>query len=201
MGALALRKLGAPKGVVKSMFETIQLSKYRIGTAFGASKTKYSSKIEDPLQGIGQGNGCRPTLWVVISIWILAMMIGLGFGLQLQTAISISILTFLIYAFVDNTDIVQTILNINATGKEVARKMQEAMHYWEGDIRATGGMLVPEKCPWYIIDFAWANRKWRYKQKEELIAELVIKEGKTHRDVTITRKEANEVVESLGIYF
>ena len=81
--ALARRRLGAPKEAVSSMFETIQLSRHKIGTAHGTSKTKYTGRKNNPLQGIGQGNGCGPTLWVAISTPIIAMMVGLGFGLNI----------------------------------------------------------------------------------------------------------------------
>ena len=59
---------------------------------------------------------------MAISTPIIAMMVGLGFGLNLQSAILLSVLAFLGYAFVDDTDIVQTMSNLESTGKEVAEK-------------------------------------------------------------------------------
>ena len=131
---------------------------------------------------------------------IIAMMIGLGFGLSIQSAISLSIINFLGYTFVDDTDIVQSSKDPYDRGENIIPIIQEAIDHWEGGIRASGGVLVPKKCLWYLIDFKWANGKWTYRSKRDMPANLTIREDQDKVYINITRKESNEAVESLGIF-
>ena len=61
-----------------------------------------------PLQGLGQGNGVAPTAWAVISTVLINMMHTAGFGIQLCTGLSLTMIAFICYAFVDDTDLVHT---------------------------------------------------------------------------------------------
>jgi len=47
-------------------------------------------------------------------------------------------------------------------GQEVWQ-MQKVVHRLEGLLWATGGALVPDKCFWYLVDFEYANNKWKDK--------------------------------------
>jgi len=45
---------------------------------------------------------------------------------------------------------------------QVASHMQGLVSTWEGLLRAMGGVLVPDKCFWYLIDFDLWHGKWLY---------------------------------------
>jgi len=64
--------------------------------------------------------------------------------------------------FIDDTDLCIT-HNSDST-QQVIRQMQQAVTHWEGLLRAMGGMLVPEKCFWYLVNFESTNNKWKYKR-------------------------------------
>ena len=66
-----------------------------------------------------------------------------GYGAFFKASISGTELSFVGYAFVDNTDLVSNPAE-QVTLQEVAHKMQEMLDMWEGGIRATGGAIVTE---------------------------------------------------------
>jgi hypothetical protein len=68
-----------------------------------------------------------------------------GFGVTFLTAISVSLVAFVCYVFVDNTDLVHTAQYVYMTGEEVLQQMQRVINHWEGGLRATGSAKDPQK--------------------------------------------------------
>ena len=84
-----------------------------------------------------------------------------GFGINLLSALSTALLSFVCYAFVDDTDIAHC-STLQATAHEIIQEMQEVVDHWEGGLRTTGGALRVDKSFWYLIDFVWRNNEWHY---------------------------------------
>jgi hypothetical protein len=93
-----------------------------------------------------------------------------------RTAITGTTISFVGYAFVDDTDLCITGQNPNDTEADVALRMKQALDLWEGGIRATGGAIVPEKSHWYLIDFKWQQGNWRYVTEIEVPAQLFFRD-------------------------
>jgi hypothetical protein len=55
---LSMQRLGVPKGAITSLFGVLQKSIHCIRTAYEDSEVQFMSTPDDPIQGIGQGNGC-----------------------------------------------------------------------------------------------------------------------------------------------
>ena len=159
--SIAMRRLGAHPQAVRSMLQTIQEAKHHIITAFGPSTSHFGSGRYPPLQGLGQGNGGAPAGWTAVSTPLINMMRTSGFGIKLLSAISTSILSFVCYAFVDNTDVVHC-SSLTATAQEIITEMQEVVDHWEGGLRTTGGALRVDKSFWYLIHFIWENNQWKW---------------------------------------
>jgi hypothetical protein len=157
----AMRRLGAAAHPVKCMFETIQKAAHKVRTAFGDSESTYDTDSTPPLQGIGQGNGCGPAGWTAVSVPIINMMRTARFGINILTSMSICLVSFVCYAFVDDTDVVHA-KDTHTSGQEILQEMQAVVDHWEGGVRATGGALVPAKSWWYLIDFVWENNACGY---------------------------------------
>ena len=85
----------------------LQNAKHKIRTGFGVSTKHYRRFRLPPLQGLGQGNGIAPTGWAVISTVLINMMRTALFGLQITTCLSVTLVSFLCYAFVDDMDLVK----------------------------------------------------------------------------------------------
>jgi hypothetical protein len=182
------------------MFTTLQKLQHKIMTAFGYSVNSYGSRRVVPLQGIGQGNGCGPACWAVMSTPIINMMRAAGFGAFFLSALSVMLITFVCYAFVDDTDLVHTAKDVHTSGEVVMKEMQEAIDMWEGGIRASGGALVPAKSYWYLIDFVWEKNEWRYSTIEDIPGDISIKDVCGTRRVILSRHNADVAKETLGVW-
>jgi hypothetical protein len=120
-----------------------------------------------------------------------------GFGFYMFTPISGSEVEFVGYAFVDNSDLVQTLLR-GYNHKDLIRVMQQALNSWEGSLSATSGAIVPQKTFWYLVDFAWSGGNWRYKRIGDCPGRLMVKDIQGNQQV-IRRVETDQVEETLGI--
>jgi hypothetical protein len=99
-----------------------------------------------------------------------------GYGAYFRTAITGSTISFVGYAFLDDTDLCITSQTPNDTEADVALRMQQALDLWEGGIRATGGANVPEKSHWYLIDLKWQQGNWRDVTEIEAPAHLIVRD-------------------------
>ena len=106
-----------------------------------------------------------------------------GCGLKRFSAITGRLISFVCYAFVDDTDLVHAAPSPETDWTEAKEGMQTALDHWEGGLRATGGALRADKSFWYLIDYAWKNGKWRYKSKAETPGNLTVRVDKGHREV------------------
>ena len=97
-----------------------------------------------------------------------------GFGFRLLTALSVKLIAFVCYAFVNDTDLVDTAKDTTVTGDIILEEMQDAVDHWEGGLKATGGALVPSKSYWYLIDFIWTGDKWRYATRDNFPGDISI---------------------------
>ncbi|MEM1010514.1 MAG: hypothetical protein AAGJ35_16085 [Myxococcota bacterium] len=65
----------------------------------------------------------------------------------------------------------------DATCTEVTKQLQQAVDAWEGRMRATGGALVPHKCFWYPLEYAWAGTQWTFvEDRSDLILTILDKD-------------------------
>jgi len=173
IAALCLCRLGAPHSAVKSMIMTLANLKHHVRTAYGNSAiSQGQDNWQELAAGIGQGNGAGPQIWAAVSTPLFAIMRAEGFVAQIICAMSKISMELAGLAFVDDTDLI--INDPSNDAEQVSDKMQRSLSTWHGILRATGGELVPEKCFWYLIDFKWANKEWKYKCSNEMKGHLSI---------------------------
>ena len=87
--ALSMKRLGIPEPPIECMLKCIQNMDHYIRTNHGDSDISYSSKNAlIPFQGVLQGNGASPSIWVAVSTPLLNMMRQAGHGMNLTSAIS-----------------------------------------------------------------------------------------------------------------
>jgi hypothetical protein len=99
---------------------------HKVRTGFGDSKAHYGGKVWlVPIHGIGKGNGADPAIWAVVSTPLLNVLREKGLGGEIICPISCEYFRFVGYAFVDNTDIIQSMLTENPG--TALQKIQEAI--------------------------------------------------------------------------
>ena len=139
---MALQRLGMPPGPVTCMLVTIQDFEHHVRTTFGDSESVLVNTDGVPFQGICQGNGASPTIWVAVSAPLLEMMRTAGHGIKYKAPLSNTEDNLVGFAFVDDTDIVEGDLrSAELSIDDVMQCMQEAVDRWEGGLKATGGAL------------------------------------------------------------
>jgi hypothetical protein len=199
--SLSMQRLGVPKGPIASLFGVLQKSIHCIRTAYGDSEVQFTSTPDDPIQGIGQGNGCGPVGWVALSGPIMEMLRSLGFGVWTLTTISCCLFYAMGLAFVDDTDIFHSGRDLYSTGELVQKEMQQAVDWWDQEITATGGSLVPKKSYWGLLDHTWdpSLTKWTLKSIEQSPGKLQIRMMDSEELVGLKRVEPGEAVKMLGV--
>jgi hypothetical protein len=141
VATLCMHRLGVPRNPIKSMFATLQGAAHKIQMAYGISDKTYGLQRELPLQGIGQGNGCGPAGWAVISNPLINMMWMVGFSFSLLTAIAVLAVEFVYYTFIDDTNLMHTAKDAHTRGQTIMAEMQQALNQLEGGLKATKVVL------------------------------------------------------------
>jgi hypothetical protein len=152
--ALSMQRVGVPKNVINCLFTTLQEAVHQVRTGFGDSTASYGGQVWlIPIHGIGQGNGDGPAIWAVVSTPLLNVLREKGFGCQILCPVSSECFRFVGYAFVDDTDLIQSKLQENP--EQARLELQAAIDTWEFSLKMTCGALVPEKTVWWLVSFKW----------------------------------------------
>jgi hypothetical protein len=126
------------------MFKTLQATVSKIRTVNEDSDITVKSLCTKPFQGIGQGEGCGPAIWVAISTPIIQMLYTAAYGMTLLSAISGRLVVVACFAFVDDTNVIHSQTAI--TANKLPTQCNQSWTY--GRIHATSGALGPSKSHW-----------------------------------------------------
>jgi len=144
---------------------------------------------DQPVAGIGQGNGAGPAIWAAVSSPLFNIMQEDGFLMTVICAMTQLSCGFSGFAFVDDTDLC---VSGHSNVTQTAKMMQSSITNWEGLLRTTRGALVLEKCFWYLIEQTWSDGNWMYKPNKTIPANLKVVDAHGHLN-TIPRLEVTEV--------
>jgi hypothetical protein len=192
--ALSMQRVGVPKNIINCLFTTLQDSIHQVRTSFGDSKEHYGGPVcLIPIHGIGQGSGAGPAIWAVVSTPLLNVLREKGFGCVIICPLSSIFFKFVGYAFVDDTDVIQSVL------AESPEQAQAAIDTWEYSLKTTCGALGPEKTVWWLVSFKWNGNSWQYASIQDLPGELQVHDIHDNRKL-ITRLEPYQAYETLGVF-
>lgn len=196
--SICMQRLGVDATTCRLIFGTLQQLQHHILTQYGVSTTSYGA-VHIPLQGVGQGNGAGPAIWLVMTIPMINMLRKQGYGFHSIAPLSHTPLHMACFTFVDDTDLIHAPLEQKPCG-QVIQEMQTAVNTWAGGLHATGGELSHPKSHWHLVDFAWNQRNltWRYKTATESPGHITMPQARGER-LIIHRNEPHIPIESLGI--
>jgi hypothetical protein len=189
--------------VLLSLFGQLQQGIHKTMTGYGISTTTHGATNRKmagllPYQGVLQGNGMGPVIWLAISVLLITIMDAQGHTSIFTAAISTAILRMCCFMFVDDCDLINTATDVHTSAVSMLTRFQLALDCWEGCLRATGGGLKPSKSFWYLIDWKWNGNNWTYQTKEDSPGDLTVFDN-GHR-VTLRRFEPAESNVTLGIH-
>ena len=201
IASLSMRRQGIAESEVVCMFTPLQHLEHTIRCAFGTSSDSYGKeRWAVPMQGVYQGNGAGPVIWAVVSSPLLQILKEEGFGTFFKAGISKNEIRLVGYAFVDDTDLIQTSQYPTQPFQRVLEQAQQELDLWEGLVRATGGALSIDKSRWWAVDFAWhEDGTWSYKHQTEIPGKLTGRDFDNIRK-TVHRLDVDEAYETLGVY-
>jgi len=148
------------------------------------------------IAGIGQGNGAGPQIWAAISTVLFKVMREDGFFAKLVCAMSRTELPLSRFSFVDDINLCLT--QDPEHDMAIPIRMLQAVNHWAGILQASGGVLVPETCLWYAINFKWHKDEWHYLSNKEFPASLTVPNN-TKQKIKIPRLEPSEAQRTLGV--
>ena len=196
VASLCMQRVGVSPQSCKLLFGTLENIQHFVRTTYGDSSSHYCGIQLRPLQGVGQGNGAGPSIWLVITIPLINMLRAEGYGFRFMTALSGESGYFVCYTFVDDTDLVHS----SDTSEHLIQELQHMLDHWEGGLRATGGAINASKSYWYAFDFHWDGKKWRYTTVEEVPGSLSTRTIDGNRRESLIRLEPSEARETLGLW-
>ena len=118
-------------------------------------------------------------------------------GSTITTSISLMVIILSAIMYVDDTDIFVVGKHRESLDELLARA-QLLSQRWTDALWATGGVLRPEKCWWYMVSFKWNGSKWRYARINESEGEILVPD---HARVAtpVSRIEYNTPMRTLGV--
>jgi hypothetical protein len=195
---MSMQRVGVPKTIINCLFTTLQEAIHKVRTGFGDSIAHYGGKVWlVSIHGIGQGNGAGPAIWAVVSSPLLNVLCAQVFGCEIMCPLSSEYFRFVGYAFVDDTDILQSALYENPD--QARTQLQAAIDTWEMSLKATCGAIVPEKTVWWLVCFKWSGSDWSYAGIQDQPGELWVNDIANERKV-IKRLEPYQAYETLGVF-
>ena len=114
-------------------------------TLFGISQHFYSGSDEQPFQGMVQGNGAAPPVWLIISIFLVRYLYSKRVVSHLMIPISGLVVALAALIYVDDTDL-YVFNDSNSSAEEVVNKAQVLVDTWHAVLQLTGGDLKLSKC-------------------------------------------------------
>ena len=121
-------------------------------TGWGESKGFIGGNILKILHGLCQGNGAAPTSWLVLSSVLVTIYKNLGFSSRVESPITRVWLDIMGVLYVDDTDLF-TMTECVRSRHDVWEEAQGALPAWGKLLIVTGGLLKPEKCFYYMVDY------------------------------------------------
>ena len=126
---LVCMPLGLPYEPLAMMFKAIVGMQYFVRTGFGNSTDYISCDDCKPCQGVCQGNGAGPAVWLLVSLMLVRFMHRLRKASKASSSILGVVFSIMGFMFVDNTDLV-IIGDEDETLDQVIARAQAVLDAW-----------------------------------------------------------------------
>jgi hypothetical protein len=166
-------------------------------TGFGDSKSFFEGPRYEPyMMGLGQGNHAAPTSWIQLSAVTVNVYKQLGLGTNIHNPMTDDIIHSMGAMFVDNLDL-YTWKDIITDPVELMLQAQWEVSQWRLLLNATGGVLKPKKCFWYLLNYTCKEGEWEYTVHSDFELYMNNPDGSKS---SIKQEEIQTSKKTLGIY-
>jgi hypothetical protein len=202
---LSMMRFGANREAINPLFQQLQQADHHIVTAHGISESPCGGKKRAqagllPFQGVLQGNGMGPIIWLAMSMLLIEIMHQMGFIATFTSAMSSSKVEFCRFLLVDDADLLHNAANNDVEAVTILPHLQAMVDCWEENLRVTVGRIHPEKSFWYLQDFKWDKKahRWLHKTIEDAPGKITIKEPNADTRAVLERLEPHSQSHSGG---
>ena len=195
------RRLGMPKSWAQFFALYWKDCVHYVRTRYGISKESYKSDEDNPLFGIGQGNGAGPATWLSHSIVMFQVLSDLNDGIVMSSPDGKIQFNSPGTGYVDDVTLGATANDEDADGEReenLIMNINTIAKYWEKMLFTNGGRLELKKCFWILVSWKWHQGIPTMTTMEDHPAILSLTQSESREVVTIERKEVNEAPKVLG---
>jgi len=194
---LSCRQHGADSDYLKLRAQTIQMLQYHVKHAFGILEDYNDHTAEHPWYGAGQGAGDAAPRWVILANSLILAYVSQALPWILNSPDHSLKITQGFDAFMDDTTITN-VATATETLQATVTAAQQNLNLWNDLLQASGGMLNPAKCVWFL--FNWEFRpngdvKLHHPQNQTITVT-----NPPHAPQPIKRLKPNEAHRYLGVH-
>jgi len=148
--SIAYQCLGANPAVLETIFSSIQQMWFFLHTTHGDSTTFYGGPPTNslPFQGVCQGNGAGPALWLATSIPLLELVQHHGYISSFVCLVSRHSILLIRLFYVDDCDLFVFLPSADQAMAAI-QALQTNVILWH----STGGSLSLKKCSWSVLSY------------------------------------------------
>jgi len=197
--SIACQRLGVSLTVLETIFSSIQSMHIFLRTAHGDSSSSYNSVSSTglPFQGVCQGNGASPALWLAASIPLIESVCRHGNLATFISPISLQQASLVSFLYVDNCDLL-AFGAASVPHDHVIVALQWNVNLWQGGLRAMGSSLSQKKCSWSLLSFQRCRNHWLLRNEVSAPASISIKDH-SGTSTPIHRLGPQEGLEVVGV--
>ena len=197
--SIALHAMGVERELIRCYLRCIQRMRYYLRTGYGLATTSYGSSQDSICMGLTQGSGASPAVWTAVSTVIIGAYKHRGFGAQLVGGWSEDSINIAALLYVDDTDLLHNIVNMQDNQESLVSRVQQATTHWANLLQATGGNLNPAKCYWYLLQYRFDKGEASLTPRRHLLDNHLTIPQPDGSEVEITLKDPTEPSEVLGV--
>ena len=189
------KKYGIHENILKIVRKTLRNSKYYIKIGNVITKQSYGNSKDTKLFGTGQGSGCSPHIWTLLSSELFHLYSEEAQGSSLKSPHGERTIYLDLTAYVDDVNTHHS-FDSKTTIPQMIDKVTKQAQLWSNILHISGGKLSNTKCNFYLSSMTSATTG-RYQIKNEIAPNIHIKdqEGSV---VTISQVLPNDTHKSLG---
>jgi hypothetical protein len=138
--SVALQAWGVSLMMIKVMLPVLQTMRFFLRTGYGDSEHSYGGTPDDPLGGLGQGNGAAPPAFTAVSTLLILAYVNMGYGVEWESAVSGALFTIAAILYVDDTDLLHWAKHAGMSDEAFFQQVQAATTAWGNLALASGGI-------------------------------------------------------------
>jgi hypothetical protein len=201
LASLAAQRLGIDPKVCELTINSLNNHKHSIVTQHGISTNTFTSTMDSPIHGPGQGGKGSSAIWMMISTLLMECMTKHSDGATFVDPTQEITVQQRMTGFVDDTTHwINNNPNNNDEIKNIKTKMEIAAQYWEQLLHASGGKLELTKCFFYHMK--WATDKEGIPLLAPIEGDdsiITINDSETNQPIEIKATQCTNSHKTLGI--